>query len=226
MQHDDAHNDHRQALADAVRSTFATGSARVRYGVDANPPDLADVDCGEGVANFRDRTSRVSYRFTPERVHPDVSDAGQIEQIISRDTMYLRFGGPDAGWDRMPLGDPAEFGSTGDAGGYLDLLAAPGEVTLSDTRDEIDGQPVRRYALVIEAPRSVLRKALAMASRKRAPKRFWLDAWVDAEGHVRRMAASNREPNPDGSLPCGTVRTTVEFDQLGSPVSVQVPQGL
>lgn len=225
MRQDETERDHRRALADAVQKTIAAGSARVRYRVDANPPELADADFGEGVANFRERTSRVTYSFSPDRVHPDIREAGPIEQVISGETTFIRFGGPGGEWEQLPIGDSEGFAPTGDAGGYLDLLTSPGDVTLLTTDGEIDGHPTRRYAVVIDAPRSLLRTALAMSFRRRAPRRFWLDAWIDADGRVRRMAVSNRKPNPDGSLPRGTVRTTVDLDQLGVPASVEVPRG-
>jgi hypothetical protein len=69
-----------------------------------------------------------------------------------------------------------------------------------------------------------LRTALAIHFRRRAQKRAWLEAWIDDEGHVRRVAVSNREPNRDGSLPRDTVRTTVDFDELGTPASVEIPE--
>ena len=54
---DEARHERRRAM----RATLATGSARVRYAMEANPPELADYEIGEGVADFRERRSRVAY---------------------------------------------------------------------------------------------------------------------------------------------------------------------
>lgn len=224
MRHAGSEREHRRALAAAVRSTLAAGSARVRYATEANPAELVDAESGEGVASFRDRTSRVTHSIGigAEHAHPDVSAAGQVEQIIYRDTSYIRFDRPDGTWEELPHGDRRALGSTGDASGYLDLLEQPAAVTLV-ADDDIDGRPARRYELVVKPPRSTLRTGLALGSRTRAPKRFWVVAWVDANGCVRRVTASNRAPRPDGSLPRGTVRTTVEFHELGTSEAVEIP---
>lgn len=216
-------DDHdRRVLAEAVRSTLAAGSARVRYAVDANPTDLADVDHGEGVANFRDGTSHVTYSVAPGSAHPGLPDPSRIEQIVSGDTAFFRFAA-DQEWEALPLGGPDASGATADVSGYLELLSAPREVTLVAI-EEIDGQAARRYAVVADAPPSALRDALATAFRRRASRRVWLDAWIDVGGRVRRVDASNRAPNPDATLPRGTVRTRVELYDLGTPASVDVPR--
>ncbi|CAN5280336.1 hypothetical protein BH20ACT16_BH20ACT16_12640 [soil metagenome] len=185
----------------------------------ANPPDLADYDYGEGVLDFRRRRSAVSY-FIGDRA----SEGPVLEQVIDRDVTYLRIGGSAADWEQAQLGDPDEFAPAGDANGFLELLDAPGEVRPLTCADEIDGSLAQRYALAIEPPRSTLRDRLASRFGVRGPTRFWLEAWIDAEGMVRRIATCDHEPNEDGSLRTGSVRTIVEFDDLGVPVAVDIPR--
>ena len=105
----------------------------------------------------------------------------------------------------------------------LDLLEASGPVRRLATDEQFDGKPAQYYTLVIEPPRSSLRERLSRAFGVKGPTRFWLDAWTDAEGRVRRVAGSDHAPNPDGTLARGAVRTTVEFSELGVAAPVAVP---
>lgn len=208
----------RAELAAAVRRTVGSGSARVKYLMEANPPDLADYEYAHGIVDFRQRRAAISY-FIGDR-----SEEGPVlEQVIDRDVTYLRIGGSATQWERAQLGDPGEFAPSGDAGGFLDLLIAPGEVRLLEAAAEIDGEPARRYALTINPPRSTLRDRLAKRLGVRGPTLFWLEAWT-AEGYVRRIVSCDHEPNADGSLRKGTVRTIVEFHDLGAPAAVEIPR--
>lgn len=184
----------------------------------ANPPDLADYEYAEGIVDFQQRRAALSY-FIGDRSE----DGPVLEQVIDRDVSYLRIGGSEAQWQQAPLGDPGEFAASGDAGGFLDLLGAPGEVRLLMGADEIEGKPARHYALTIEPPRSTLRDRLASRLGVRGPARFWLEAWT-ADGYVRRIVTCDHKPNADGSLPKGAVRTIVEFNDLGAPVAVEIPR--
>lgn len=215
----------RDELRHAVRATLAAGSARVRYSMDANPPELAEYDTGEGVADFRERRSRVAYSAVQPNGSGERSHDPRLEQVTDRDVTYLRVGGPSGEWIEVELGEPGEFDVAGDAMGFLELLNAPGRVVRVDTDEQFDGRPARSYRLVIEPPQSSLRDRLIRAFGVAGPSRFWLDAWTDAEGRVRRIAACDHAPNPDGTIPRGAVRTTVQFDELGVPAPIEVPPG-
>ena len=219
----------RRELRQAVQATLAAGSARVRYTMDANPPELADYDIGEGVADFRTRRSRTAYKTAatngPSERSPDpeLEQVTEFEQVIEREAAYVRFGGPSGEWIECELGEPGEFAARGDASGFLELLDAPGKVVRLATDAQFDGKPARCHTFVIDPPRSSLRDRLINAFGVQGPSRFWVDAWTDAEGRVRRIAASDHAPNPDGALPPGAVRTTVEFSELGVSAPVVVP---
>jgi len=210
--------DHREELDRAVRLTFAAGSARVKLAMEANPPELADYEHGEGVVDFRRRRSRVAY---------SIAGGGErgrfLEQVTDGDMTYIRLGGPAVAWERAAPGAPGGFAPSDGAGGLLELLSAGGEVTPLSAPDEIGGGPARRYCVTGEPPRSSLRDRLAAKLGARGPARAWLEAWVDADGHVRRIVSCDPEPNTDGSLRQGSIRTTVELDHLGAPAPVQVP---
>ena len=211
----------RHELREAVRTTLATESAKVRYTMQANPSDLADYDFGEGIVDFRERRSRIAY--TGNRRN-GTSDCPQlVEQITDRHLTYLRVGGPGAEWIELELGTPEEIGASGDAGGFLELLEAPGTVLCVATDERFDGQPAQRYTLRIDAPRSSLRERLKSALGARGPSRFWLEAIVDTEARVRRISACDHAPKQDGTLPRGAVCTTVEFSEFGIPAPVVVP---
>ncbi|MCA1697481.1 MAG: hypothetical protein LC790_00665 [Actinobacteria bacterium] len=213
----------RDELRQAVLGTLATGSARLRYAMLGNPPELAEYDTGEGVADFRERTSRVAYNTTRTNGSSEGHEGPQLEQVTDRHLSYLRVGGPPNEWIEVELGEPEEFDVPGDAGGFLELLNSPGRVVRLATDEQFDGKPARRYTLAIEPPRSSLRERLSGALGVKGPSQLWLDAWTDAEGRVRRIAACDHAPNPDGALPRGAVRTTVEFDELGVPAPVEAP---
>ncbi|MDQ3676291.1 MAG: hypothetical protein M3401_05720 [Actinomycetota bacterium] len=217
---DDAASDE---LRQAVRATLAAGSASVRYAMHANPPELADYDFGEGVADFRERRSRVAYTGARTYGLHEGSEQPLVEQVVDRDVTYLRVGGPSGEWIELELGEPDEFDVPGDGGGFLELLNAPGRVVRLATDEQFDGKPARCYTLVIDPPRSSLRERLSGAFGVTGPSRFWLDAWTDAEGRVRRIAACDHAPNPDGTLPRRAVRITVDFDELGISAPVEVP---
>lgn len=211
----------RHELRKAVRTTLATESAKVRYTMRANPSDLTDYDFGEGIVDFRERRSRIAY--TGNR-RDGTSDCPQlIEQVTDRHVTFLRVGGPGAEWIELELGTPEEIGASGDAGGFLELLEAPGTVVCAATDERLDGQPARRYTLRIDAPRSSLRERLKTALGAGGPSRFWLEAIVDTEGRVRRISACDHAPNPDGTLPRGAVCTIVEFSEFGISAPVVVP---
>lgn len=213
----------RDELRQAVQETLATGSARVRFSMDSNPPELAEYDTGEGVADFRERRSRVAY--SGRRIDETSGDAGRplVEQVTDRDVTYLRVGDPSEEWVELELGEPGEFSPTGDATGFLDLLSIPGSVARLATQEQIDGRPARGYALTIGPPKSSLRDRMSRAFGVKGPSRFWLQAWTDADNRVRRIVASDHASNPDGTLPRGAVRTTVEYDDFGLSAPVAVP---
>ena len=211
----------RDELHEAVRVTLATGSAKVRYTMGADPPDLADYAFGEGVTDFRARRARVAYIGTCNSATgwpPEL-----VEQVTDGHVTYVRLGGPSGEWVELELGTPREIGASGDAGGFLELLEAPGAVARLDTEERFDDKPGRRYSLVIDPPRSSLRERLADALGVRGPSRFWLDAWTDSAGRIRRIAACDHAPNPDGTLPRGAVCTIVDFSDFGVSAPVAVP---
>jgi hypothetical protein len=210
-------------LRRAVQTTLATGSARVRFTMDANPPELAEYHTGEGVADFRERRSRVAY--SGRRTDDASGDAGPplIEQVTDCDVTYLRVGDPSEEWVELEIGEPGEFSPTGDATGFLDLLISPASVGRMATQELIDGRPARGYTLTIGAPKSSLRDRMSRAIGVKGPSRFWLQAWTDAYDRVRRIVASDHAPNPDGTLPPGAVRTTIEYDDFSGPAPVDVP---
>jgi hypothetical protein len=211
----------RRELRQAVQATLFAGSARVRYAMQANPPELADYETGEGVADFVALRSRVAYSGAPAGGPSESSGQPTLEQVVDRDVTYMRVGGSAGEWIDLNLGDEKEFAGAGD--GFLELLSAPGPVARIATSEQFDGKPARRYSLEIDPPRSSLRDHLSRAFGVKGPSRFWLDAWVDAEGYVRRIAAYDHAPGPDGALPRGAVRTTVEYSELGIPAPVVVP---
>lgn len=131
-----------------MRSTIAAGGARVRYTMHANPHELADYEFGEGVADFRERRSHVAYTGVRSERYSDGASP-QLEQVTDRHMTYLRFGGAQGEWIDVELGAPDEFSCTGDAGGFLELLTAPGPVSRIATDEQFDGKPARRYAITI-----------------------------------------------------------------------------
>ena len=211
----------RDELRQAVRTTLAAGSARVRYTMRADPSDLADYEFGEGVTDFRTRRARVAYTGNSDT--GTSTDGELVEQVTDGHVTYLRVGGPSGEWVELELGTPDEIGAAGDAGGFLELLEAPGAVTRLATDEQFDGKPGRRYTLTIQAPRSSLRERLGNALAVRGPSRFWLDAWTDSDGRVRRIAACDHAPDPAGTLPRGAVRTIVDFSDFGIAAPVVVP---
>ena len=223
MQTEGTDDQARDELRRAVQTTLATGSARVRFAMDANPPELAEYDTGEGVADFRERRSRVAY--SGRRTDDASDDAGRplVEQVTDRDVTYLRVGDPSEEWVELELGEPGEFSPTGDATGFLDLLISPDRVGRMATQELIDGRPARGYTLTIGPPKSSLRDRMSRAFGVKGPLRFWLQAWTDADDRVRRIVASDHAPNPDGTLPRGAVRTTVEYDDFSVSAPVDVP---
>lgn len=221
MQSEMSEDHAREELLEAVRATLAAGSARVRYTIRANPPDLADYEFGEGVTDFRTRRARIAY--TGKGDTGTSADRELVEQVTDGHVTYLRVGGPSGEWVELELGTPDEIGAAGDAGGFLDLLEAPGAVTRLATDEQFDGKPGRRYTLTIQPPRSSLRERLFNALGARGPSRFWLDAWTDSDGRVRRIAACDHAPDRDGTLPRGAVRTIVDFSDFGVPAPVVVP---
>ena len=123
---------------------------------------------------------------------------------------------------KLDLGAEEEFAPHGDPSGFLDLLDAPGKVVRRAVDQQRDDR-YARYMLEIDPPKSSLRDRLSTALGIKGPSRLWLDVWTDVQGRVRRITTFDHAPNSDGTLPLGTVCTTVDYSELGISASVVIP---
>ena len=214
-------NDAREQLKRAMYATLEAGSARVRYTMHANPPELADYDFGDGVADFRQRKAHIAYSRTDHSIG-ELGRTELVEQVIDRGVTYLRLEEPAGAWIKLDIGAEEEFPRAGDASGFLDLLKAPGSVVLLATSDHRNDYRAH-YRLEIDPPRSSLRDRLSASLGVKSPSRLWLDVWTDGQGHVRRIATFDHAPTSDGTLPRGAVCTTVDYSELGVAAPVVIP---
>lgn len=207
-------NDSRAELQQAMHATLEAGSARLRYTMRANPPELAEYEAGEGVADFRQRRARIAYTSAGEQV---------LEQVIDRDMTYLRLGESPGEWIELELGDANALARQGDATGFVDLLNVPGKVVRLATNVHRDDR-CARYRMEINPPPSSLRDRLGAAFGVNSHSRLWLDVWTDDQGRVSRITTYDHAPRPDGTLAHGTVCITVDYSAFGVAAGVQIPR--
>jgi hypothetical protein len=90
---------------------------------------------------------------------------------------------------------------------------------------------LRDYARALPAERRrQLDKAIRQLAEVAGEDPEWLDEptptemWVDADAHIRRMIQKSEIPAQPG-IPAGSIQMTTEFDDFGTPLELDPPEG-
>lgn len=169
---------------------------------------------------------------------PHTATGGPMKMDVVGDgtVMYMRSSQlgslPDgAEWMRLDLalGDDLEspVPANVDAKGELALLEAVGGDVRKLGKEEVRGVPTTRYGGTLSAADQIERLqeegADSLSSvTKKVGSPVQVEAWIDAEGLVRRMRLVSSQPSPkgDGTV---TVDTRMDFFDFGIEPEIEVP---
>ena len=169
----------------------------------------------------------------------DPDSGGSVEmQVVGDGTvMYIRsslFGSLPGGreWMALDLSFGEELGTpipaNGDAMGELELLeAVTGDVQKLGTED-VHGVPTTRYRGTVGVSENAerLREAgaedLASVIEEKG-KPLQVEAWIDADGRVRRMRLVNSQPGEGNEEPT-TIDMRMDFFEFGNVPEIEVPE--
>ncbi|WP_251512611.1 hypothetical protein [Actinacidiphila bryophytorum] len=163
-----------------------------------------------------------------------------VTELLTSGALYMKDRGagvPAGKWVRvdiasLPDGNLVTGGAT-DPLAAAELLRAAGQVVLVGA-ETLHGTAVRHLRGVADIARAArvagpgAQGALAAAARGFAVTRVPFDAWLDAEGRLRRVTEHFTYGAKDGGAAMGGgvgVVSTTDFDGFGAHVSFVMPQG-
>lgn len=222
------------AVAEAAERTQREPGGRIGIRAVVSPPDRSEsfTVTGEGVFDAETGRSRMFMTFP----NPASGDSIEMEVVGEEPVIYMRssmFGSLPGGHEWMAFdislgqGLDMPLPANGDARGELELLeAATGDVRKLGKAD-VRGVPTTRYGGTITVAEQAERlreqgaeKLASVVERQGAPGQF--EAWIDADGLVRRMRVLSSQPQE------GTDRSTnmdmrMDFFDFGPAPEIDVP---
>lgn len=222
------------AIAAAAERTQQEPGGRSTMRAVVSSPERSFTITGEMV--FNGETDRSEAFLTTQ--HPESGDSVEMQLVGDGPVVYMRssmFGSLPDGHEWMAL-DFSSFGleldtmlpANGDAKGELELLgAATGDVRKLG-KGEVRGVPTTRYGGTVgvseQAERLREEGAEDLASyveEEGAP--LQIEAWIDADGLVRRMRFVKTEPSEEGD---GSMTTDMRMDffDFGIVPEIEVPE--
>jgi hypothetical protein len=168
---------------------------------------------------------------------PDSSGSVKMQGVFDGTVMYVRLGqlGPlpdGAEWMALDFSsfglEEDELPSNGDAMGELELLEAATGGVRKLGREDVRGVPTTRYrgtVGVAEQTEQLQEKGVdedlsAYVQKNGTP--LLIEAWIDADGLVRRMRYLKTDPARDGNGPT-TMDMRVDFLNFGDVPEIEVP---
>ncbi|HEY7950406.1 MAG TPA: hypothetical protein VID51_06170 [Solirubrobacterales bacterium] len=222
------------AIAEAAERTQGESGGRATMRAIVSSPAGSESFTMTGEMVFNDETGRSRAVLTIPR--SESSRFVKMQMIGDGTVMYLRssrFGELPGGREWMAL-DFSSLGpemdtplpTNGDAKGELELLeAATGDVQKLG-KEDVRGVPTTRYRGTVDASENVewLREEGAedLASRiEEGP--LQVEAWIDADGLIRRMRFVKSEPREGGEGPM-TIDMRMDFYDFGISPEIDVPE--
>ncbi len=220
------------AIARAAERTQQEPGGHVEVHATYSSSDSEITMTGQGVYDAEGDRARMTMTF-PD---PDSGALEEMEVVGEGTVMYMRsslFGSLPGGADWMSLdysfGDDLEtpVPAGGDAAGELELLEhATGGVQKLGT-EKVHGVQTTRYRGTVGVSENAqhLRdaggeKIAKVVEEKGGPTQ--VEAWVDADGRVRRMRVVGRKPDDEGKGP-STTDMQVDFVDFGTVPAITVP---
>lgn len=220
------------AIARAAERTQQEPGGHVEVHAIYSSPESEITMTGQGVYDAEGDRARMSMTF-PD---PDSGATEEMEVVGDGTVMYMRsslFGSLPDGANWMSLdysfGDDLEtpVPAGGDAAGELELLehATGGVQKLG--KEKVHGVPTTRYRGTVGVSENAqhLRdaggdKIAKVVEEKGGPTQ--VEAWIDADGRVRRMRVVGRRPAEEGKG-ASTTDMRVDFVDFGTVPEISVP---
>lgn len=228
-----------QRLADAPARTAAAETARMALESSTHMGGSGDARMditvtGEGEVDFA--AEQVQLTITMPGPMP-----GDMEMVVDGDVVYMRMPFVDEEqWVRVDAaGSPDQMMQPGMAGDPTEALSAlgavGGEIEELGT-EEVRGAATHGYAF--EAPAGEVFPTADDQGERLSDVAVALEAWLDAEGRVRRLSQTvdlgelMSALEPTNELPedteldfdmVGEQTTVIEFFDFGEPVVIEIP---
>lgn len=231
-------------LAAAPGRTIDAGSSRVAVSAALEGQTRGKLD-GEGVFEFASERGRLEVDLGPL----GLAGAGRTAVVLDGDVVYIELGRRlpglgDRPWVKVDLDALAE--GQGDSIEALRQLKAndpaailnslrgvTGEVTVVG-EEPVRGVDTTRYEATVdlgkasEASPGEVRDDLAEVTRQLGGERLPVEAWIDAEGRLRRLRytvdlAELSDEAPAKGAGAGRSTTTLELYEFGVDAAVAVP---
>jgi len=223
------------AIAEAAERTQHQPGGRATMHTIVSSPVPSESFTITGQMVFDEETGRSRAVLTVP--HPESDHSVEMQMVGDGTVMYMRsstFGSLPGGREWMALdfsfaeGPDAPVPASGDAMGELELLeAATGDVRKLGEED-VRGVPTTRYRGTVGVAENAERlrdegaEDLASYVEKESTP-LQVEAWIDADGLVRRMRLVKSEPREGGE---GSVTTDMRMDfvDFGVVPEIEVPE--
>jgi hypothetical protein len=233
-------------LSGAAASTGEIATSKMTTTIEiSGAPGVNGTMTMEG--QFDRANNRASMTMDYGDLAPAMGD-GTMTTIVDGTDVYLSgpmlgLLGVDEEWAKIDAGQLGELGGSS-AGGmvpdgpssFLDLLRSTGKVDTVGPED-VRGVPTTHYRATLDF--GSLADRVPAKARKRLDEMLGgyglslddypsmpADAWIDADGHVRRLRLLldfGKMTGPDVGLDGVTMTETVELYDFGKPVTIEVP---
>jgi hypothetical protein len=160
--------------------------------------------------------------------------ATPLEEVITPTTLYLRRVGQEAKWRwvagaKLPDGDVISAGYTSPTFDFALLRGVTAGAVHYVGQDTVRGTAVAHYTGVLDLDSSAaessdpIRADLLAASRSFTQKTIPFDAYLDAQGNVRRVVAHFTFPAEAPAHGAVQIAATTDLYDLDTPVTVNTP---
>jgi hypothetical protein len=220
------------AIAKAAERTRREPGGRAVMHTIVSSPDRSYTMTGRMVFDTETGRSRVVLTM-PD---PDSSGSVKVQGVFDGTVMYIQLGRlgslPDgAEWMSLDFSsfglEEDELPSNGDAMGELELLEAATGGVRKLGKENVRGVPTTHYrgtVGVAEQAKQLREKGAedlsSYAQKKGTPLR--IEAWIDADGLVRRMRYGKSDPAKEGNG-LTTIDMRVDFLDFGEVPEIDVP---
>lgn len=231
-------------LAAAPAATIAAGSSRISVEA-AVRGQRKGTFAGEGAFSFASGKGRLALDLQPL----GLAGSGSTEVLLDGDVVYLELGGalPGLGkrpWVRIDLGKLKKGQGDGiealrqlranDPRAVInELRGARGDAEKLGT-EAVRGTDTTHYRTTVDLDKAAdaspagIRDDLAEVERQLGTRQLKVEAWLDADGRLRRLRYTINLADLDEAAPAkgsgtGTVVATLELFDFGADVAVSAP---
>ena len=231
-------------LAAAPGRTIAAGSARIAVDA-AVQGQIKGTFAGDGAFAFKTEQGRLELDLGPL----GLAGAGRTEVLLDGDVVFLKLGGalPGLGqrpWVRIDLSQ-LKKGQGDGIEALRQLRANDPRAVLNELRgatgdadkvgsESVRGEATTHYRTTVDLDKAAaaspqgVRDDLTEVARQLGTSKLAVEAWLDADGRVRRLRytidlADLDEEAPAKGAGTGTVVATLELFDFGAEVTVAPP---